>query len=287
MNNWQLRDEPNALGNDDGGMIIPFLQNEIEVEDQLVLDRHNNADPNVDRRTIQPAFIEEDYLSDDDSRNSYDDRHDHHTNIETIYNDQERLRGVRGRYGSSCDFIEENDSSTTFSTSQTNHRRNGWYIASITLKIISIISATICTTTVFWMSMFEHHLDSDFLETTEYQHVTDTTGGIMLLLDLLAVPFMAWAGGFVAIVLGSKKRSGDNGKRRANILKLVSILLYFLSLLFAAGVIYFSDSTTNPRLVLMYVLLSNLSWVLMFVYVKWCQSSPISKASHPVSCSKS
>ena len=282
MNNWQLRDEPNVVEIDDGDMIVPFLQDEIEVEDQFVLDGHNNADPNLVRRTIQPAFIEDDYLSDDGSRNSYDDLNNN--NNEEIYNDQERIYGDWGRCGSSCDFTEENDKSTTFSTSHTNPRRNGWYIASITLKIISVISATICTTTVFWMSMFEHHVDSDFLDTMEY--ATDTTGGIMLLLDLLVVPFMAWAGGFVAIVLGSKSRAGDNGERGTNILKFASIFLYLISLLFAAGVIYYSDSTTNPRLVLLYVLLSNLSWVLMFAYVELYPRSSFSKASYRVSFDK-
>mmetsp|Transcript_27216 Transcript_27216/g.65140 ORF Transcript_27216/g.65140 Transcript_27216/m.65140 type:complete len:237 (-) Transcript_27216:1448-2158(-) len=235
---------------------------------------------------IQPALIEDYYQSEDGSRNvtnSYDDRDDHYGHgAET--EDQERLNGSWEHTDRSNFYCYDHDKSTTFSTYHTNHHRNGWYIASIILKIISTISAAVCTTTVFWMSMFEHHVESDFLDPMEY--VTDTTGGIMLLLDLLAVPFMAWAGGFVVIVLGSSSRIGDNEERGANTLKFVSILLYFISLLFAAGVIYYSDSTTNPLLALLYVLLYNLSWVLMFAYVELYPRSPLSKASHPVSFSK-
>mmetsp|Transcript_27217 Transcript_27217/g.65146 ORF Transcript_27217/g.65146 Transcript_27217/m.65146 type:complete len:289 (-) Transcript_27217:1141-2007(-) len=288
MNQLQRRHEDNIVGNDgdDDDMFVPFLQDEIEVEDQFVLDGHNNPDPNLARRMIQPALIEDDYQSDDGSRNvtnNYDDRDDlYEHGPET--DDQERLNGSSEHTDRSSFYCYDHDKSTTFSTYHTNHHRNGWYIASIILKIISIISATICTTTVFWMSMFEHHVDSDFLDPMEY--VTDTAGGILLFLDLLAVPFMAWAGDFVVIVLGSKSRIGDIEERGANILKFVSILLYFISLLFTAGVIYYSDSTTNTLLVLLYVLLSNLSWVLMFAYVELYPRSPLSKASHPVSFRK-
>lgn len=152
------------------------------------------------------------------------------------------------------------------------HRRHhGLCIASTVFKLISFVSAVVCITTATWT--FENQLNEDTLETMVL--VTDASGGISLLLDVLVVPLMAWSvstfTGAVSKDTGRNTHSSVAG--RHSWLRILSWILYATTLLFGIAVVYLSDSTIIVFLIALYVVGSILPWTVMFLYAELLDSA--------------
>lgn len=141
-------------------------------------------------------------------------------------------------------------------------RRTYFYIASIVVKIISVIAATACITLVTCMEIDEDEQTEDFVSILG--HSSENAGLVTIVLDIIAFPLMAAVkdyGRFSKMTFS--KPSGPFAW-----LKVTSWVLFFVFLGYGQYLLLFADDVSS-FMVTQYSGGAAIAWIMMLLYVEW------------------